>query len=558
MKNLPITGKFLIALGMMAVMAIGVSLYAMTGLSQTASQYDELLTHQAQGVLFLARANRAAADIGRLAYKVIAETDDLEMQKAAKDWVDAKAYFIGQMVGAGKAMPELRLKLDEIIGKYNLMLPGLEEVVALGLKNDNAVAVQLMGTKVEPLMVDFREQIASFVSERNKAFAADSDAIKTAASTTGSLIVAVAVAGSLLALLVAFWIARTGVSTPILGLVERMERLAKDDASIIVEGQDRGDEIGAIARCLVVFKDAALAKRDLEAAQRQEQALKEARQRRIEGHIATFDQAAQESLKTLRSASDDLNATASSMSATAEETSRQASAVAVASEQATTNVQAVAGATEELSASISEIGRHVVKSTAIAGQAVEEASRTNATVQGLADAAQKIGEVVQLINNIASQTNLLALNATIEAARDGEAGKGFAVVASEVKNLANQTARATGEISTQIASVQGVAGDTVQAIQKISATISEMNEIATTIAAAVEQQSAATAEISRNVQQAAQGTTEVSRNIVGVNRAAGDTGAASSQVLGSASGLGHQAEIMRVQVETFLSDIRAA
>jgi len=553
MKNLPITGKFLIALGMMAVMAIGVSLYAMTGLSQTASQYDELLTHQAQGVLFLARANRAAADIGRLAYKVIAETDDLEMQKAAKDWVDAKAYFIGQMVGAGKAMPELRLKLDEIIGKYNLMLPGLEEVVALGLKNDNAVAVQLMGTKVEPLMVDFREQIASFVSERNKAFAADSDAINT-----GSLIVAVAVAGSLLALLVAFWIARTGVSTPILGLVERMERLAKDDASIIVEGQDRGDEIGAIARCLVVFKDAALAKRDLEAAQRQEQALKEARQRRIEGHIATFDQAAQESLKTLRSASDDLNATASSMSATAEETSRQASAVAVASEQATTNVQAVAGATEELSASISEIGRHVVKSTAIAGQAVEEASRTNATVQGLADAAQKIGEVVQLINNIASQTNLLALNATIEAARAGEAGKGFAVVASEVKNLANQTARATGEISTQIASVQGVAGDTVQAIQKISATISEMNEIATTIAAAVEQQSAATAEISRNVQQAAQGTTEVSRNIVGVNRAAGDTGAASSQVLGSASGLGHQAEIMRVQVETFLSDIRAA
>ena len=211
-----------------------------------------------------------------------------------------------------------------------------------------------------------------------------------------------------------------------------------------------------------------------------------------------------------------------------------------------------------MTSSLREISRQVSRSTGIAGQAVEQAGRTNGTVRGLAEAAGRIGEVVGLIQSIASQTNLLALNATIEAARAGEAGKGFAVVASEVKTLATQTARATEEISAQIAAMQAVTSGAVADIQGIGGTIGEMNEITTTIAAAVEEQSAATAEISRSVGQAAAGTSEVSGNVVQVTEAAAQTGAAATQVLGASGELARQAERLRAEVERFLSGIRAA
>ncbi|MGD9538871.1 MAG: methyl-accepting chemotaxis protein [Alphaproteobacteria bacterium] len=251
-------------------------------------------------------------------------------------------------------------------------------------------------------------------------------------------------------------------------------------------------------------------------------------------------------------ASTELRTTAESMAATAEETSRQASAVAAASEQASTNVQTVASAGEELSSSIGEIGRQVEQSTKTAARAVEEARRTNDQVESLATAAQQIGEVVRLISDIAEQTNLLALNATIEAARAGEAGKGFAVVAAEVKSLANQTAKATEEISAKIGEMQSATGGSVEAIKAIAETIGQISEISTTIAAAVEEQSAATQEISRNVQQAAQGTHEVNTNITSVTDGAGQTGAAAGQVLSAAGQLSKEAETLRAEIDAFL------
>jgi methyl-accepting chemotaxis protein len=277
----------------------------------------------------------------------------------------------------------------------------------------------------------------------------------------------------------------------------------------------------------------------------------------LNGLANSFELGVRESLDMLASAATEMRATSSGMSVTAEQTSLQANTVATAAEEASTNVQTVAAATEQLSSSVIEIGRQVDKSTAIAGQAVEQADRTNATVQGLSVAAQKIGDVVKLIHDIASQTNLLALNATIEAARAGDAGKGFAVVASEVKSLANQTGRATEEISAQVAAMQSATNEAVEAIKTIGGTIKAMNEIATTIAYSVEQQGAATQEISRNVSGAAEGTSQVSATIMGVNQRAGETGEAANQVRVSAEELSRQAETLRGDVTIFLGKIRS-
>jgi methyl-accepting chemotaxis protein len=349
-----------------------------------------------------------------------------------------------------------------------------------------------------------------------------------------------------------------GVSRPITAMVEAMKNLASGNTDTAIPAQGRKDEVGAMAGAVQVFKDNMITAARLEAEQKAEQERKEQRQKAVDGYIQDFDKSVGGVLEMVASASTELESTAKSMSATAGTAQQQSTAVAAASEQASTNVQTVASAAEELSSSISEISRQVAESTRITSQAVTETEKTDAQIQGLADAAQRIGDVVKLINDIAGQTNLLALNATIEAARAGEAGKGFAVVASEVKSLANQTAKATEEISAKIAEMQSATSLSVQAVQGIGQTIGRINEIATTIASAVEEQGAATQEIARNVQQASAGTAEVSTNIVGVTKAANDTGAASTQVLGAAGELSKQSESLRGQVDAFLSKIRAA
>ncbi|GIK99221.1 MAG: hypothetical protein BroJett029_34300 [Alphaproteobacteria bacterium] len=357
--------------------------------------------------------------------------------------------------------------------------------------------------------------------------------------------------------LVGFFAAR-GITGPIMAMTSAMGKLAEGDHGIEIPGTQRGDELGVMAKAVLVFKENMIKAAELAAKDAAAQQQREARARTIDTLTVDFDQEVGLVLKTVASAATEMQSTAASMTSTAEETSRQSTAVAAASEQASTNVQTVASAAEELSSSIAEISRQVAQSTEIAGKAVSDAERTNVQVQGLADAAQKIGEVVNLINEIASQTNLLALNATIEAARAGEAGKGFAVVAAEVKNLANETAKATEEITGQISGIQAATKEAVTAIQSIGGTISQINEIATTIASAVEEQGAATQEIARNVQQASAGTTEVSSNISGVTEAAASTGAAASQVLAAANELSQQSEMLRGKVETFLAAIKAA
>ena len=348
-----------------------------------------------------------------------------------------------------------------------------------------------------------------------------------------------------------------GVMRPLALIGASMRHLAEGDLNVEIAGTGRRDEIGAMAGSVQIFKDGMVESDRLRAERERLKQEAEAEKKAMLSRMADeFDHRVGGSLAAVSSASGEMRRTAQSMSATAEAAGTQATTVAAAAGQASTNVQTVAAATEQLSSSVVEIGRRVAESARIATGAVAEASQTNVTVQGLSAAAQKIGDVVKLISDIASQTNLLALNATIEAARAGDAGKGFAVVASEVKSLANQTARATEEISEQVTSMQTVTRQAVQAIQGIGATIGSMSEIATTIASAVEEQGAATQEISRNVQEAALGTGQVSSTIGEVRQAASETGTTATRVLAAAETLGQHAEALRTGIQKFVAEIR--
>jgi methyl-accepting chemotaxis protein len=348
-----------------------------------------------------------------------------------------------------------------------------------------------------------------------------------------------------------------GLSNPIVRMTAVMHELANGNLKVKILDAERKDEVGEMASALRIFRKNAQDVEGLRAQQEETQRKNEEKQRAILHKMADdFENNVSGVVEAVDMAAQNMQNTAQGMSATAAATSDQSSVVASAAEQATHNVQTVASAAEELSASISEISRQVEQSASIAQSAVDEAQRANTTVQGLSTAANKVGEVVELITSIAEQTNLLALNATIEAARAGEAGKGFAVVASEVKNLADQTARATAEITQQIEAMQDATGDAVNAIEGIARTIDHMNEISASISIAVDEQGSATIEISKNVQEAATGTLEVTNTIESVSIAAAETGNASNMVLEASTELGRQAGALKTVVAQFLKQVR--
>jgi methyl-accepting chemotaxis protein len=341
-------------------------------------------------------------------------------------------------------------------------------------------------------------------------------------------------------------------------LQRSMQLLSSGDLESRIYRSNQHDEIAEMADSLHVFRESMIEARALSADQDKDRAAKAERADRMETRIVEFEATVRAALDALQNSANSMQTTAQGMSITADQSSALVSAVASAAEETSVNVQTVSAGTEQLSSSISEIGRQVVTSSQIARKAVDDAGQTDATMRGLAENAGRISVVVDLIQTIASQTNLLALNATIEAARAGEAGRGFAVVASEVKSLASQTAKATDEIRSQITSMQQATTSAVGAIRSISNTITEINEVTTAIAAAVEQQGAATREIARNIQHAAGGTAEVSSNIVGVSTASAEAGSAAGDVLTASNALRREADLLRSEIDAFLSNIRAA
>jgi methyl-accepting chemotaxis protein len=563
LNHFKITTKIGLIVAMLAMVMVGVVGFAIHKMRGMDDANTDMVTRIDKYTTLAARAGRNAEAYMTAVFQLAAETSEAGNIKYLALAAEDRKRYEAVMAEASKNMPNKASLFQPVLAAFTKAFaacgPGIEFASKTATADENLKAAQRLKAEcVPPMEVALHDQtklVDVLLADAAKA----SDEMTVQADSAMNTLMVTAGLGLLAALVAALWIGIKGLSRPIGDLKTVMEAFARNDLKADVPGKERRDEIGEMARTVEVFKTNGLEVERMKAEQlATEKRGAEQRKADMTKLANDFESAVGEIIETVSSASTQLEASARTLTSTAERSQQLTTMVASASEEASTNVQSVASATEQMASSVNEISRQVQASAGIASEAVAQASKTNDRVGELAKAAARIGDVVELINTIAGQTNLLALNATIEAARAGEAGRGFAVVASEVKALAEQTARATGEISQQISGIQAATKESVGAIKEIGDTIGRMSEIASTIAAAVEEQGAATQEISRNVQQAAQGTQQVSSNITDVQRGATETGSASSQVLSAAQSLSRDSNRLKVEVGRFLNTVRAA
>ena len=561
-KNIGLSWKVQLAPAFLILVLVGVGAYALLALRSNQTAVDALVSgpvrqSELANDLTIA-AWTAHSKLYRLAATAANEKDEKKLAAFAKEASVAAAKISGALKAVeeaeGEFKPEAFAKLKTAVAGY---LKKSKNAIEMADGDAGSALMFIKGAEqsfadIEKLTDDL---LAHSNDSKDRAIARAGMKLEHQQWTLSAVLLAVAFAG----IVISFLIGRN-ISRPVVAMSKAMHRLAVGNFDVQLPGLDRRDEVGQMAHAVEDFKVQAIAKAERETAEREQKNRELQAARRVELHnlAESFEAAVGNIIENVGSASSELENSAVILTKSSAATQQLSTVVAAASEETSTNVQSVASATEEMAGSINEIGRQVADSNRIANEAVDQAGKTDARIAELSLAASRIGDVTQLITTIAAQTNLLALNATIEAARAGDAGRGFAVVAQEVKALASQTAKATSEISSQIASMQAATHESVLAIKEIYGTIGQVSEIAAAIAAAIEEQGAATQEIARNVQQAAVGSTQVATSIADVNRGAGDTGSASAQVLSAAQLLSNENKRLKAEVAKFLATVRAA
>jgi len=560
-KNLGLSWKVQLAPAFLILFLVGVGAYALQALQSNQAAVDALVSgpvRQSELVSDLTTAAWTAhARLYRLTATAANEKDEKKVEAMVKEATAAAARIAEALKAVerthGDFKPQTLEKLNAAVASYLKKSKN-----AIDMADGDAGSALMFIKGAEQSFADLEKLTDDLITDssesKNREIARAGMKLERQQLTLMAVL-----AAAFLGVIVSFLIGRN-ISRPVVAMSKAMRELAAGNFEVQLPGLDRRDEVGQMAHAVQEFKLQALAKAERETAEREEKNRELAKARRAELHnlADSFEAAVGSIIEIVGSASSELERSAVILTRSSTATQQLSTVVASASEETSANVQSVASATEEMAGSINEIGRQVSDSNRIANEAVYQAQKTDARIAELSLAASRIGDVTKLITTIAEQTNLLALNATIEAARAGDAGRGFAVVAQEVKALASQTARATSEISTQIAGMQAATQDSVVAIKEISGTIGRVSEIAAAIAAAIEEQGAATQEIARNVQQAARGSTQVATSIADVNRGAGDTGSASSQVLSSAQLLSNENKRLKAEVGKFLATVRAA
>lgn len=559
-NNLPMLGKILILFSMLAVVSLSATGFASWQINAIAKDYDAALVGPARANVALARAGRHAVWTSRSILKLITAGTPEAVVKAEADVSEGSQSFESEMLLAKKLLPEKHAELDALHTAYKGILSNTcTQTISLAKGVGSAAAIEHMNSECGPQLLTVIKSISAVVDQTILANQSLVTRLNKKSADTVMITLFSVLGGLTVVTGIAIWATRSGIVGPMKRLNDVMASMAGGKLSLDVPGQNRRDELGAMAKTTEVFRQGLEETERLRAQATQTEAANAERMKTERHAIADDFQAKMGALAdSFARSSGEVSDAAQSLSATAEETSRQAGVVSGAAEEAAANVQTVAAATEEMAASVHEINSQVTRAAQVASEAAHEAAHTETEIRALAEAASGIGVVVNLINDIASQTNLLALNATIEAARAGEAGKGFAVVASEVKTLATQTAQATKEIGDKIGQIQSATERTVNSIEKIVMTITDMRSISSNIASAVEQQGSATNEIAGNTARASDGTQAVTENIFGVGRAAEMTGAASTQLMGLSGNLTDQAADLQREVKAFVAQLRAA